>query len=213
MLAGGAGVAALALAGCSGSDPSGGEPDRRATTRPADSGRPNRVLLAYFSRNGENYADGGRVDLEVGNTAVLAGILAGLVDVDLFEITASDPYPHSYDETVARNVREQDNDARPVITGTLPDPSAHDTVLLGSPVWNVRAPMILRTFVDSVDLSGRTVLPFVTYAVSGLGRVGDEYAQLLPDSRVGEGLAVRGEEVARARPAAEDWLRRVGLLA
>ena len=84
--------------------------------------------------------------------------------------------------------------------------------MLGSGVWNVQAPMIMRTFIESVDLAGRTVLPFVTFAVSGMGRVTDDYRQLLPDSTIGEGLAVRGEEAADARPEVEDWLRRVGLL-
>jgi hypothetical protein len=32
----------------------------------------NRILLAYFSRPGENYYYGGRRNLEVGNTEVLA---------------------------------------------------------------------------------------------------------------------------------------------
>ena len=111
-----------------------------------------------------------------------------------------------------RNVQEQQADARPEIAGSLPDLAGYDTVMLGSGVWNVQAPMIMHTFVDSADLAGRTVLPFVTYAVSGMGRVADDYRRLLPDSRIGEGLAVRGEEAADARPEVEGWLRRAGLL-
>ena len=72
--------------------------------------------------------------------------------------------------------------------------------------------MIMRTFIESVDLGGRTVLPLVTYAVSGMGRVADDYSQLLPGSTIGEGLAVRGEEAADSRSEVEAWLRRVGLL-
>ena len=55
------------------------------------------------------------------------------------------------------------------------------------------------------------VLPFVTHAVSGLGRVVDDYREMLPDSTVRDGLAVRGEDVAQGRPAAQDWLDRAGL--
>jgi flavodoxin len=80
-----------------------------------------RILLAYFSRAGENYFDGGRVDLEVGNTAVVARMVAELADVDLHEIRVADPYPHDYEETVARNLREQEDDARPAIDGAVPD--------------------------------------------------------------------------------------------
>jgi hypothetical protein len=112
---------------------------------------------------------------------------------------------------VARNVREEDDDARPAIANPLPDVSGYDTVLLGSPVWNVQTPMIMRTFVESVDLAGRTIHPFVTYAVSQMGRVARDYEQLCPDSTIGEGLAVQGEEAGNATGDVRAWLQRIGL--
>src|SRR5829696_4126677 len=75
--------------------------------------------------------------------------------------------------------------------------------VLGSGIWNVRPPMIMRTFVESVDLGSKTILPFVTYAVSGLGRTIDDYTRLCPRSTIGEGLAVRGEEAQGARAEVE----------
>jgi flavodoxin len=172
----------------------------------------SRVLLAYFSRAGENYFYGGRTMLDVGNTEVVAGIIASVVEVDVFRIEAVDPYPQSYDATVERNVREQDTEARPAIAGALPAVAGYDTVLLGSGIWNVRPPMIMRTFVESVDLSDKTIFPFVTYAVSGLGATIDDYTRLCPRSTIGEGLAVRGEQAAEARGDVEAWLRRIGLV-
>jgi hypothetical protein len=35
-------------------------------------------------------------------------------------------------------------------------------VLLGSPIWNVRAPVIM-TFTEQLDFSGKTVVPFTTH--------------------------------------------------
>lgn len=169
------------------------------------------VLLVFFSRAGENYYEGGRRDLEVGNTAVLAGMIADRVACDVYEIEAADPYPEAYDPTVARNVREQDADARPAIAGDLPDVAGYDVVLLGSPVWNVRAPMIMSTFVEGVDLRGTTVLPFVTYAVSGMAGIDADYRDAMPGSDVGTGLAVRGEDVADAGAELEAWLAAAGL--
>ena len=138
--------------------------------------------------------------------------VSAAVTVDVFRIQAADPYPDSYQATVERNVREQNAEARPAITGTLPDVEAYDTVLLGSGIWNVRPPMIMRTFVEGVDLRGKTIYPFVTYAVSGLGRTVEDYTRLCPRSTIGEGLAVRGEEVRGARADVEAWLRTIGLL-
>ena len=51
----------------------------------------------------------------VGNTEVLAGMISDRLDCDLHRIEAADPYPDSYDATVARNVREQNGNARPAI--------------------------------------------------------------------------------------------------
>jgi flavodoxin len=207
--------AGVLLAGCGAptAPPTSGAPISQATATPEPTAAPgSRVLLAYFSRAGENYYYGGRTTLEVGNTEVLAGIISSLAAVDVYRIEAADPYPVSYDETVDRNVREQNTEARPAIAGILPDVAAYETVLLGSGIWNVRPPMIMRTFVESVDLSGKTILPFVTYAVSGLGRTVDDYTRLCSGSAIGDALAVRGEEVADARGDAQAWLRRTGLL-
>ena len=186
-------------------------PQSRATPEPTATSGP-RALVAYFSRAGENYYYGGRTTLAVGNTEVLAEMISSAVAVDVYRIDAADPYPDSYDATVERNVREQNTEARPSIAGDLPAVSAYDTVLLGSGIWNVRPPMIMRTFVEGVDLSGKTIFPFVTYAVSGLGSTIDDYTRLCPRSTISEGLAVRGEEVADARGDVEAWLRRIGLL-
>ena len=127
------------------------------------------MLLAYFSRPGENYHYGGRIDLEVGNTEVLANMIASAVAVDVYRIQAADPYSQDYEETVEGNKRQQDAEARPKIAGALPTVEPYDTVLLGSPIWNVRPPMIMRPFMEGVDLRGKTIHPFVTYAVSGMG--------------------------------------------
>lgn len=223
-------VGALAAAGthaaCSG--PTGGtttEPQsasRHAATGPASqnavepsppTSEPTpRVLVAYFSRPGENYHYGGRRDLPVGNTEVLARMLVQHLRCDVHRIEALEPYPRSYDDTVARNVREQDADARPGIASPLPSIRDYDVVLLGSPIWNVRPPMIMHTFVESLDFTGTTVHPFTTHAMSGLGTTEREYARACRGATVGEGLAVKGEEVADAAQAVTAWLTHISLL-
>jgi Flavodoxin len=104
------------------------------------------------------------------------------------------PYPYDYEETVERSVREQDADARPAIANPLASIDGYDIVLLGSPIWNVRAPMIMSTFAERYDFTGKTVFPFTTYAVSGLGTVVEDYGRLCPGASIGEGLAVRASE-------------------
>ena len=188
-------------------------PTGRDTAMPDSTERASdrRILLAYYSRAGENYYYGGRRTLEVGNTEVLAGMIRQLIGCDLYRIEAADPYPDDYDATVDRNVREQNDNARPGIANPRTSISDYDTVLIGSPIWNNRAPMIMSTFVESLDFSGKTLYPFVTYAVSGLGSTERDYAASAPRATIGEGLAVRGEEVQSAQSQAEEWLRRIRL--
>ena len=192
-----ASVAGVPLSACGGSSP------------PQAGG--GRILLAYFSRPGENYWNGGRRDLEVGNTEVLARTISARLECEVHRIEAADPYPDSYDETVRRNVREQDADARPAIANPLPSIDGYDTVLLASPIWNVRAPMIMTTFTERYDFSGKTVHPVTTHAMSGLGTTPDDYEESCRGARIGTGLAVRGEEARSSRAAVDAWLRRTGL--
>jgi flavodoxin-like protein len=134
------------------------------------------------------------------------------VDCDVHRIEAADPYPDSYDETRERNVREQDADARPGIVNPLGSIDEYDTILLASPIWNVRAPMIMSTFAENYDFSGKTVHPVTTHAMSGLGTTSEDYARACRGARIGAGLAVRGEEVRSAGPSVDAWLRRTDLL-
>ena len=119
--------------------------------------------------------------------------------------------PHGYDETVQRNVREQDADARPAIADPLPSIDEYDTILLASPIWNVRAPMIMTTFTDRYDFAGKTVHPVTTHAMSGLGTTPEDYARECRGARIGTGLAVRGEQARSAGADVDAWLRRAGL--
>jgi flavodoxin len=196
------GTIAVALGGCS---------RQIGATQEGESASVPKVLVAYFSRAGENYDNGGRTWLQVGNTAVVANMIADLIPCDVHRIEAADPYSDRYDDTVARNVREQNEDQRPAIAGPLPGLEQYDVVLLGSPIWNVRAPMIMTSFTEQLDFTGKTVHPFTTYAMSGLGTTERDYARSCAGAGIAEGLAVRGEQAQQARPQVTDWLRRIGL--
>jgi flavodoxin len=193
----------------------GGESRRDANadpTQPAQAGGGGRILLAYFSRPGENYWNGGRRDLKVGNTEVLARAISARLECDVHRIEAADPYPADYDETVQRNVQEQDTDARPAIANPLASIDAYDTILLASPIWNVRAPMIMTTFAERYGFAGKTVHPVTSYAMSGLGTTPEDYARDCRGARIATGLAVRGEKARAAGADVDAWLRRTRLL-
>lgn len=92
------------------------------------------------------------------------------------------------------NIEQNDDAARPVLTGELPDLSQVDTVYLGTPLWWGKVPRIVQSFIEQTDLTGKTVHLFCT---SGSSPV-DPAAQLLqadyPD--INWGAAVRFESAA-----------------
>jgi flavodoxin len=187
----------------------GGESRRDARadpSQPAQAAGGGRILLAYFSRPGENYWNGGRRNLKDGNTEVLARAISARLDCDVHRIEAAEPYPADYDETVQRNVEEQDTDARPAIANPLasidaydtfvlasPIWNAYDTFVLASPIWNVQAPMIMTTFAERDDFADKTVHPITTYAMSGLGATPEDYARDCRGARIEREAVVGGD--------------------
>ena len=103
-----AAAAGPALTACNTPKPATGptSPAGPAASGPTGSSQPGgpRVLLAYFSRAGENYHIGGRRTLTVGNTEVVAGMIRNAIGCVMYRINAAKPYSDSYDDTVARNV-------------------------------------------------------------------------------------------------------------
>ncbi|MCM0673518.1 hypothetical protein NCC78_02095 [Micromonospora phytophila] len=161
-------VVGSTLGGCGAETPRQPTASASPRTSATPSERP-RVLLAYFSRAGWNYHYGGRKYLPTGNTEVLAGMISKLIGCDVHRIEAADSYSDDYHDTVERNVREQNANARPAIGNPLASIDQYDTVFLASGIRNVRAPMIMSTFADSYDFTGKTVHPVTTHAMSGLG--------------------------------------------
>ena len=102
-------------------------------------------------------------------------------------------------------LEEQKNDARPAIAGELPDVSRYDTVFIGCPIWWGDEPMVVRTFVEGVDLSGKTIVPFTTHGESGLGRVPANLQTAIPGANFLDAHAVAGTAVDGAHDEVVSW--------
>ena len=81
----------------------------------------SKVLIAYFSRKGNNYVSGNIVNLPQGNTEIVAQKIKKLIGADLFEIKTVKSYPNDYDETTVVAQKEQNSNARPEIVEPMPD--------------------------------------------------------------------------------------------
>ena len=132
-----------------------------------------------------------------GTTKKFAEGISELTGGDLFEIEPVKHYdtnPENYEELANYAKKERDNDERPAIK-TLPNARDYDYIFIGYPMWWYTYPQIIRTFIESVDLSGKTIIPFNTHEGSGDGGTYKELQEALPNSKVLIGLPIRGQNL------------------
>ena len=92
-------------------------------------------LVIYYSRKGQNYVNGKLVDLEVGNTELVAQYIRDAVGADLFEIETVKDYPADYMECTEVAKQEQRDNARPKLKEYLHDISEYDNIVIARPCW------------------------------------------------------------------------------
>ena len=180
------------------------------------------LLVAYFSY-AENAALPDDVDASAsasiqpwngaltGNTGVVADMIAQATGADLFSIRTVEQYPDTYDATLDQGQQEQSDGARPELATHLENLGSYDTIFLGFPNWWGDMPMAVYTFLDEVDLSGKTVIPFVTSGGSGFSNTISTIQQMEPQATVQEGLSIGASSATGAQQQVESWLSELGL--
>lgn len=171
-----------------------------------------KVLVAFFSRTGENYGVG---VIEKGNTHIIADMIAAEMDADTFEIARVTPYPEAYRDCTDEAQTEKAANARPELTATVDNFDDYDVIFLGYPIWWSDMPMPVYTFLESYDFSGKTVIPFCTHAGSVLSGTVQTLKNKLTDATVLDGLAIAGTTAQNsqdeARQSVLDWLEKLGV--
>jgi flavodoxin/predicted small lipoprotein YifL len=169
------------------------EPDNSST--PTETG--SKSLVVYFSWSG--------------NTENVAKSIQSQTDSDIFEIVPATPYSDDYNTVVDLAQKEQRNNARPAISGNIENIEQYDVVYVGFPNWWGDMPMILYTFFDSYDLSGKTVALFCTSGGSGLSNTVNEVKSLEPSATVTDGLHIGSSSASNPDNAVSEWLNDIGL--
>lgn len=141
-----------------------------------------------------------------GNTENVAKSIQSQTDSDLFEIVPQTPYSDDYDTVLDLAQEEQSTDARPAISGSIENMEQYDVIYVGYPNWWSDMPMILYTFFDTYDLSGKTIAPFCTSGGSGLSGTVNKIKELEPNAAVTDGLHVGSSSSADPDNAVSDWL-------
>jgi hypothetical protein len=137
----------------------------------------SRKLVAYFSASGV--------------TAKVAENLSEAIGADLFEIAPAVLYTKADLDWTDKNSRStiemNDPASRPVIAGKRDNMDEYDTIFVGFPIWWYVAPTIINTFLESYDLTGKTVIPFATSGGSGMGKTNEKLQPSCPNAKLLEG--------------------------
>ena len=136
-----------------------------------------KTLVAYFSASGV--------------TAKLAKTLADAIGADLFEIQPQTRYSDAdldwTDPKSRSSVEMKDKSFRPAVADRVENMAQYDRVFVGFPIWWYVAPTIINTFLEQYDLTGKTVVPFATSGMSGMGHTNRELAPSCPGAKLLEG--------------------------
>lgn len=159
-------------------------------------GGDSKILVVYFSWGG--------------TTQRMAQEIVNQTGADLFRIEPVVPYPTNYTECTEVAQEEKNNNVRPAIANEVENREQYDTVFIGCPVWWWTTPMIICTFTESYDFSGKTIVPFCTYSATYRDETLARIAELTPDA-----AHLTGEGLTSGRINAENvgmWLREIGVI-
>lgn len=156
------------------------------------------MLIAYYSHSG--------------NTRAVANQLHEMVGGDIVELQTVTAYPDSYEEATKQAKDELRSGFMPPLKTKIKDIASHEVVFVGSPNWWGTFAAPVKTFLSEYDLSGKTIIPFITHAGSGLGHGVEDIVKLCPRSIVLDGLAIWGREAENSREALTAWLRGLEML-
>ena len=141
-----------------------------------------KTLVAYFSASGA--------------TKRVAKKLAAAAGSDLYEIRPAVPYTRAdlnwQDQRSRSSVEMNDPSSRPALADHEANLADYDRIFLGFPIWWYTAPHIVRSFLESYDFAGKTIVLFATSGGSGLGQIAAELASSCPGANIVEGRLLNG---------------------
>lgn len=142
----------------------------------------SKKLVAYFSASGV--------------TESVAKTLAKTIGADLYEIKPETPYSNAdldwRDKNSRSSVEMNNPDSRPKIADKNANIGEYDTIFVGFPIWWYTAPTIIKTFLESYDFSGKTIVPFATSGGSGMGKTAEDLQKTVPLAKVKSGKMLNG---------------------
>lgn len=206
----------LSLAACSTNEAPNETPEESSSqtneSTPAPDNTKGKSLVVYFSM--PDNVDDSTVVIDgetLGNTQYMAYVIQETVGADIFRIEPETSYPTDHDELVDLASEEQSNNARPAIKNTIENFDTYENIFVGYPNWWGDMPMILYSFFDEYDFSGKTIIPFNTHGGSGFSDTISTIKELEPNAEVLDGKSISRNDIQDAEQEIVDWVNSLGL--
>lgn len=169
-----------------------------STAAKPDTSKGDKTLVVYYSASG--------------STAKVAEYIKNAANADIFELEPVDKYSDAdlnWTNSSSRvNAEHEDESKRDIKlkNTTVPNWENYDTVFIGYPIWWGDMPMILYTFFESYDFSGKTIITFNTHGGSGFSNTVSTIRSLEPDATVVEGLSISRNHIQDAKDEIVEWV-------
>lgn len=147
----------------------------------------------------------------MGRLQAIAEMIQENTGGDLFSIRTSVVYPADGRELIDYAAEEQDENARPELTSQIENLDQYDTIFVGYPNWWADMPMVMYSFFEEYDFSGKTIIPFNVHNGSRFSGTIETIQELEPDAEVVEdGFTINERDVPDAAGDVADWIEEIG---
>ena len=157
----------------------------------------NKMLIVFYSHTG--------------NAQFVSEQIQAITGADIFELIAVDPYPEDVNATIERAGQEREEGVLPSLAGRIDNLNDYDIIFLGTPNWFGTLSLPMQSFLGSYDLSGKTIVPFITFGGGGIMNTITDLKMLAPNATILEEFGVSRDDVKNSRSDIAQWLERIGI--
>lgn len=168
----------------------------------------SKILTVYYSRKGENYWNGSIKNLKKGNTERVAEFIQKAVGGDIFEVDSVKTYDADYNKCIQEVKAELQSKERVAVKSYLENLEDYDTIFVGYPNWWGTMPMVMFTFLEHYNLSGKTIIPFCTNEGSGMGKSESDLKNICKGAVIKKGLSIHGADAENSENKVTDWAKK-----
>lgn len=158
--------------------------------------KPKKTLIVFYSWGG--------------NTRNIAKKIQQKTGADIFEIQLVKPYSTNYNTVLEQAQEDQKRKVRPEIKNKVTNIEEYDTILLGYSNWWASIPMPIATFLESYDLSGKTISPLCSNGGGRMGQSVSAIAKLAKKSTVKNPLSIYYSGGSTLDKDLDEWLQKNG---